>query len=119
MDKLNRMNKCMKQNINMVKSFLIKNPKPFYEMLLSNHYSDTIIQPCYIPKGKFKETNVDWFGKDDLKIAVMKTDYGYYIQPRERHYKMQFEEYFGFGSGNLGYDKNRTVYVPLIPDNTK
>jgi hypothetical protein len=72
-----------------------------------------ILYPCYIPDGKFKETTTDFMSNPNLKIAVMDTDHGYYIQPREAYFKNQFEELFGFGCGCLGFDKNRTIFVPF------
>ena len=44
-------------------------------------------------------------------MKYIETNYGFYIQPTERHYKFQFEDFFGFGCGNIGYDSNRTIFV--------
>jgi hypothetical protein len=72
-----------------------------------------IIFPCYIPNGEFKETTMKFMSNPNLKIAVLETDHGFYVQPRETYYKLQFEELFGFGSGCLGFDKNRTIFIPF------
>lgn len=55
-------------------------------------------------KREFKETTVELLDKPDLKVAVMKTPHGFYVQPRERFYKVQFEEFFELGCGNIGFD---------------
>jgi hypothetical protein len=72
-----------------------------------------ILYPCYIPKGEFKETTTDFMRNPNLKIAVMDTDHGFYVQPREPYFKLQFEELFGFGCGCLGFDTNKTIFIPF------
>lgn len=104
----------IKQTILMAKSSTIKTIKTFDKCNYNSIYSSDVIQyPYFIPNGEFIEKKVNWFGKENLKIAVMETNYGYFIQPREHYYKYQFEEYFGFGYGNVGYCENKTIYVPF------
>lgn len=92
-----------------MKSRCVKAPAEFEK----SYYYTAVVSPCIQAKGTFEEKEMRLFGKDDLKVAVLKSDYGYYIQPREPHYKYQFEDFFQFGPGNLGYSKERTVYVPF------
>jgi hypothetical protein len=56
---------------------------------------------------------IDWtFGSTDTPLKFAETDAGFYIQPTKRHYAAQFEDFFGFGCGNYGYDQTRTIYIP-------
>lgn len=96
----------------MLKSSAVKNPKPV-ESYISYQCRNRIINPCVVPNGKFEEQTTNKFGQTGLKIAVMKTEYGYFIHPIERCHKHQFEEFFGFGCGNIGFDEKRIVYLPL------
>lgn len=56
---------------------------------------------------------MEWsFGSDPSTIRYTETQFGYYIQPVKQHVNYQFENFFGFGCGNLGYDKYRTIFIP-------
>jgi hypothetical protein len=104
--------------INHMKYIATSNKKNVENVDLNNLYSskyldNRIIFPCHIPEGEFKETTVEFMSKPDLKVAVMKTPYGFYVQPREPFYKYQFEEFFGFGCGNLGFDEKKTIFIPF------
>lgn len=100
-----------KYNAETIKNYNIK------KLYTYKHLHDRIINPCYIPNGEFKETTVEFLDKPDLKVAVMKTRHGFYIQPRERFYKFQFEEFFGLGCGNIGFDEKKTVFIPFNSSN--
>jgi hypothetical protein len=56
---------------------------------------------------------MEWsFGSDSTSIRYTETQFGYYIQPVKQHVNYQFEDFFGFGCGNLGYNKHRTIFIP-------
>lgn len=52
------------------------------------------------------------FGSTSTKLLISETPFGYYIQPTVPHYKFQFEDFFGFGPGNMGFHKGRTIFIP-------
>jgi hypothetical protein len=88
---------------------------PFENIYLSSftNTKNRILFPCYIPNGVFEEKSVKFRDDNTIKVAVMKTDHGYYVQPREKYFKYEFEQFFGLGCGNIGYDKNITVFIPF------
>lgn len=53
------------------------------------------------------------FGSDHTTVNVQETNYGIFVSPTERHYKQQFESFFGFGCGNSGFSYDRTVFIPI------
>ena len=56
---------------------------------------------------------IEWnFGSDRTHIRYVETQFGYYIQPVKRHFRHQFEDFFGFGCGNVGHDEKRTIFIP-------
>lgn len=94
------------------KSFFIKPTKSLEIAIYDAKYKDHRITT--LPRhteDEIKQAEV-YFGSERTKIKFLETDYGYYVQPTQRHYKLQFEMFFGFGCGNMGYDPNRTIFVP-------
>jgi hypothetical protein len=70
-----------------------------------------IVDCCYSPSDGYilyQRT----FASEPVDILVHETRNGFFIKPANRHFKFQFEQFFGFGAGNIGYDKDRTVFVP-------
>lgn len=60
--------------------------------------------------GEYKEISIS-FGSDSTIVKYKESPYGYYVQPTKPHFKYGFEEFFGFGCGNYGFDENTTVFV--------
>jgi hypothetical protein len=63
--------------------------------------------------GGYKESLVS-FGGALTSVKYLETSYGYFVKPMEHCYKAQFEYFFGFGAGNMGWDSNRTVFVTSL-----
>lgn len=113
---MHKLHQCNEQYNKMIHSRTILKPKSFDECRNKiPGLNNTIIkEPCYVPKGDYINKEVSWFGREDLKIAVLETKYGFFIQPREKHLRFDFENFFQIGYGNSDYDINKTVYVPLF-----
>ena len=74
-------------------------------------HNTAIFRNVRAPKNvKFIETSVV-FVSDPVNVRVYETIFGYYVKPVDMHFKYQFENFFGFGCGNVGFDKERTTYV--------
>ncbi len=67
---------------------------------------------CYLkaPDGDYADVPVK-FSNETTTLKVLETCYGYYVKPTERHYKYDFENFFGFGPGCLGYNPNECVLI--------
>jgi hypothetical protein len=109
MNQMNEIKKSLYSNLNN------KKLKSFEKIYLSSstNLNNRILFPCHIPNGVFQEKNVKFRDNKTIKVAVMKTDHGYYVQPREKYFKYEFENFFGLGCGNIGYDENITVFIPF------
>lgn len=64
-----------------------------------------------VPVGEYKPNTVK-FSRYNVKVGMMETSHGTYVRPLEPVPCAQFEWAFGFGCGNVGYTKNRVVYIP-------
>jgi hypothetical protein len=78
-----------------------------------NNYKNRLIDVAVPTSGTFIEKQM-YFGSSLTTIRYLETAHGFFVQPTERHYKAQFEDFFGLDSGNLGYKNEKTVYVPKI-----
>jgi len=105
---------CLTQYRLMIQSKTVKHKTSFDDNLILN-YNNRIVDPCYIPQGEYKEQSSGFFG-EDVKFQVMETEYGHFIRPIKPHLKYQYEDFFGFGCGNMGFDLRRTVYLPFYND---
>lgn len=70
-----------------------------------------IVDCCYKPNEGYIPYQ-HTFSSEPATILVHETRNGFFVKPANRHFKFQFEQFFGFGTGNIGYDKDRTVFVP-------
>lgn len=52
------------------------------------------------------------FGSKPIKLKYTEDAFYYYFKPTERYYVYQFEEFFGFGCGNIEFDKDRIIKIP-------
>lgn len=71
-----------------------------------------IADNCWQPEPNTYEPVQKKFGSTETTVMVSETQFGWYIKPTVPHYKYQFEDFFGFGHGNLGFHKGRTMFVP-------
>lgn len=81
------------------------------DQAISQNSDKRIVDCCYNPKDGYTECEYT-FASEPTTILVHETKNGFFVKPADRHFKFQFEQFFGFGAGNIGYDKDRTVFVP-------
>lgn len=91
---------------------LLKPNTNFKSALNNNAYKRIILQdlPENLKKSPVEYVDIT-FGSETTKLKVVDAPGGFFAQPTCPHYKYQFEDLFGFGAGNAGYDPYRTVYV--------
>ena len=70
-----------------------------------------MIRDCRAPVMELKPQKVK-FGGEEITVNVLETRVGYFIKPVDHVYKHEFEVLFGFGAGNLGFDLERTIFIP-------
>lgn len=54
------------------------------------------------------------FGSQTTEVDIAHAYNGTFIRPRHRCYSYQFERFFGFGAGNLGFNTEVTRYLPYV-----
>lgn len=78
----------------------------------SNRDLRVIADDCWQPPANTYQPMQKKFGSTETTLLVAETKFGYYVQPTVPHYKFQFEDFFGFGLGNIGFHKGRTIFIP-------
>lgn len=78
--------------------------------MLENHNNRVILNSWHLGSPVFKDTTVNLY--DPVTVAVAEVPGGYLVKPKAPHYKSQFEVFFGFDGGNLGFNKQRCVFIP-------
>jgi hypothetical protein len=104
---------CLNYCKSIIKSRIIleKSSKQVKQLKYYN-VDNRILFPCNIPDDKFFEETTIVFNNEKILVNLWMSYHGYYIKPIDKCYKYQFEEFFGFGPGNLGFDKNKVIYIP-------
>ena len=70
-----------------------------------------IVRNVDAPVGAYQNVTV-MFASDPYNVSVLETCTGYYVRPTGRHFKYQFEQFFGLGCGNWGYHEDLCTFVP-------
>jgi uncharacterized alpha/beta hydrolase family protein len=68
----------------------------------------------YIHKnGQYKPV-ILMFGNKQTEVLAYESWNGYYIKPLTAVYDFHYEQFFGFGCGCYGFNKNTTTFVPAF-----
>lgn len=95
------------------KSLFVKIPAPFYYGI-----NERVCNPIIKPSSNAEYIKDTYeFGNESSDILINRCLYGYYIKPTKPCFTRQFEEFFGLGYGNYGFEFNNVVYIPYIPTN--
>lgn len=78
----------------------------------SNQTYRVVADDCPLPPANTFKPVETYFGSTTTVVLVSETKYGYYVRPTCNHYRLQFEDYFGFGLSNQGYTPHRVIFVP-------